>query len=175
MQKIDPPSPHVRKMSAMTKPPPPPCPCGHKNALIRHWHTQSFNTKFARFNYILSFNTKFNYIISLITKFNYILSFNTKFTQSKRSARWRKTYSHVICFVCASRPQITWLYVLCVVHTGPENRKRNKTICDFPSRKKLKYGRPHSRNPPPPLSANVRKSITPPLPPWVRTSFMNSP
>ena len=102
LQKIDPPLPHVRKMSAMTKPLPPPSPCGHKNALIRHWHTQSFNTKFARFNYILSFNTKFNYIRSLITKFNYILSFNTKFTQSKHSARWRKTYSHVIC-LCALR------------------------------------------------------------------------
>ena len=55
------------------------------------------------------------------------------------------------------------MYVLCVVHTGPENQKRNKTICDFPSRKKFKYERPHSRNPPcpkiyyppPPLSADV--------------------
>ena len=57
----------------------------------------------------------------------------------------------------------TKMYVLCVVHTGPENRKRNKTICDFPSRKKLKYGRPHSRNPPcPQMSANL---LTPPPPP----------
>ena len=56
----------------------------------------------------------------------------------------------------------TKMYVLCVVHTGPENRKRNKTICDFRREKSWNIDVRIPETPPPPLSANL---LPPPSPP----------